>query len=229
MANWCKKPTHWKSPWSWERLKADHPADPAHQWPPAPPGETLGSGSASSISSLAAQGEALTPPPDKEYFSFCGFRSVLFLELVKILQICTSSFSKPALFLEMPFIDISDFKLAVVQSCPTLRPHGLQYARLPCPLPSSGACSNSYPSSQWCHPAISSSGIPFSSRLLSFPELGSFPVSQLFASGGQSIGASASASVLPMNIQDWFPLGLDGLVLGMVKKIWNAQLGLNFR
>ena len=130
------------------RSGGDHPADPAHQWPPAPPGETLGSGSASSISSLAAQGEALTPPPDKEYFSFCGFRSVLFLELVKILQICTSSFSKPALFLEMPFIDISDFKLAVVQSCPTLRPHGLQYARLPCPLPSSGACSNSYPSSQ---------------------------------------------------------------------------------
>ena len=84
--------------------------------------------------------------------------------------------------------------------------------RLPCPSPTPRACSNSCPLSQWCHPAISSSIIPFSSCLQSFPASGSFPTSQFFASGGQSIGASASASVLPMNIQDWFSLGLTGWI-----------------
>ena len=83
-----------------------------------------------------------------------------------------------------------------------------QHTRLPCPSPISRACSNPCPSSQWCHPSISSSVIPFSSRLQSFPA--SFPVSWLIASGGQSIRASVSSSVLPMNIQDWFPLGLIG-------------------
>jgi len=94
----------------------------------------------------------------------------------------------------------------------SLRPHGLQHARIPCPPPTLGACSNSCPLSWWCHPTISSSVVPFSSCLQSFPASGSFPVSQFFASGGQSIGASTSASVLPMNIQDWFPLGLTGLI-----------------
>ena len=80
--------------------------------------------------------------------------------------------------------------------------------RLPCPSPTPGAYSNSCPSSRWCHPTISSSVVPFSSCLQSFPASGSFPIqSQFFTSGGQSIGVSASASVLPMNIQDWFPLG----------------------
>ena len=102
---------------------------------------------------------------------------------------------------------------SVAQSCQILcDPHGLQHARLPCPSPTPGVCSNSCPSSQWCHPTISSSVIPFSSYLQSFPASGSFPLSQFFASGGQSIGVSASASVLPMNIQDWFPLGLTGLI-----------------
>ena len=101
---------------------------------------------------------------------------------------------------------------SVTQSCLTLWPHRLQHVRLPCPSWTPGACSNSCPSSQWCHPTIPSSVIPFSSCLQSFPESGSFPVSQFFAPGGQSIGASASASVLPMNIQDWFPLGLTGLI-----------------
>ena len=91
-----------------------------------------------------------------------------------------------------------------------LWPHGLQHTRLPCPSPISGAYSNSCPSCQWCHPTISSSLIPFSSHLQSFPASGSFPMSQFFASGGQSIAASASASVLPINIQDWFPLGWTG-------------------
>ena len=89
----------------------------------------------------------------------------------------------------------------------SLWPHGLLHARLPCSSPTLGAYSNSCPLSQWCHPTISSSVVPFSSRLQSFPASGSFPMSQFFASGGQSIGISASASVLPKNIQDWFPLG----------------------
>ena len=94
----------------------------------------------------------------------------------------------------------------------SLRPHGLQNARLPCPSPTPRACSNSWPLSRWCHPTISSSAIPFSSCLQSFPASGSFPMSQLFASGGQNIGVSASASVLSMNIQDWFPLGWTGWI-----------------
>ena len=85
------------------------------------------------------------------------------------------------------------------------------HARLPCPSPTPGACSNSCPSSRWCYPTISSSVVPFSSCCQSFPS-GSSPVSQFFASGGQSIGLSASASVLPVNIQDWFPLGWAGLI-----------------
>ena len=89
----------------------------------------------------------------------------------------------------------------------SLWPHGLQHIRPPCPSPIHGVYSNSCPLSQWCHPTSSSSVIPFFSCLQSFPESGSFPVSQFFASGGQSIGVSASASVLPMNIQNWSPLG----------------------
>ena len=94
----------------------------------------------------------------------------------------------------------------------SLWPHGLQHTRIPCSLPSPGVCSNSCPLSQWCHSTISSSVVPFSSRLQSFPVSGSFPVSWLFVSGSQSIRVSASASVLPMNIQDWFPLGLIDLI-----------------
>ena len=91
------------------------------------------------------------------------------------------------------------FSRSVVSN--TLRPHGLQHARPPCPSPPPGACSLSRPLSRWCHPT---SVIPFSSHLQSFPASGSFLMSQLFVSGGQRMAASASASVLPMNIQDWF-------------------------
>ena len=94
----------------------------------------------------------------------------------------------------------------------SLRPHGLKHARLPCPSPTPGACSNSCPSSQWCHPTISSSVVPFSSCLQSFPASGSFPMSQLFTSGGQRIGVSTSASILPMNIRDWFRIGWTGWI-----------------
>ena len=99
---------------------------------------------------------------------------------------------------------------SVTQSCPTLWPHGLQHTRSPCPSPTPGVYPNPCPLSQWCHPTISSSVVPFSSCLQSFPASGSFPVSQLFASGGQSIRVSASASVLLMNTQDWSPLGWTG-------------------
>ena len=92
----------------------------------------------------------------------------------------------------------------------SLRPHESQHARPPCLPPTPGVYSNSCPSSRWCHPAISPSVVPFS-HLLSFPAWESFPMSQFFTSGGQTIGVSASASVLPMNIQDWFPLGLTDL------------------
>ena len=92
----------------------------------------------------------------------------------------------------------------------SLWPHGLQYARPPCPSPIPGVHSNSCPSWQWCHPTSSSSVIPLSSCLQSFPESGFFPKSQLFSSGGQSIGVSASASVLPINIKDWPPLEYIG-------------------
>ena len=95
----------------------------------------------------------------------------------------------------------------------SLRPHGLQHARPPCPSPTPRVYSDSCPLSWWCHPTISSSVVPFSSRLQSFPAKGSFPMSQFFASGGQSIGVSDLASVLPMNIQDWFPSGLTAWIV----------------
>ena len=94
----------------------------------------------------------------------------------------------------------------------SLQPLVLQHARLLCPSPTPGDYSNSFPSLRWCHPTISSSVIPFSSHLQSFPASGTFPMSQFFESGGQSIGVSASASVLPMNFQDWFPLGWTGWI-----------------
>ena len=94
----------------------------------------------------------------------------------------------------------------------SFQPHGLRHARLPCPSPSPRACSNSCPLSRWCHPTISSSVVSFSSCPHSLPASGSFPVSWLFTSSGQSIGVWASALVLPMSIQGWFPLGLTGLI-----------------
>ena len=94
----------------------------------------------------------------------------------------------------------------------TLQPQELQHTKPPCPSPMPGACSNSHLSSQWCYPTISSSAIPFSSHRQSLPASRSFPVNWLFTSGNQSIGVSASASFLPMNIQGRFPLGLAGLI-----------------
>ena len=110
----------------------------------------------------------------------------------------------------------------------SLWPHGLQHTRLPCPSPTPGVYSNSCPSSQWWHPTISYSIDPFSSCPQSFSASRSFPMSQFFASDGQIIGVSASASVLPKNIQDWFPLGLTGLISlqskGLLRVFSNATV-----
>ena len=112
-------------------------------------------------------------------------------------------------------IRISQFSPSVVFI--TLWLFGLQHTRFPCPSPTPRACSNSCPSSRWCHPTISSSVVPFSSCLQSFPASGSFQMSQFFSSDGQSNGVSEPASVLPMNIQDCFPLGLTGWISLMSK------------
>ena len=110
----------------------------------------------------------------------------------------------------MEIISSVQFSRSVVFD--SLRPRGLQQARPPCPSPTPGVYSNSCPLSRWRHPTISSSVVPFSSCLQSFPASGSFPMSPFFTSGGQSIGVSASTSVLPMNIQDWFPLAWTGWI-----------------
>ena len=102
------------------------------------------------------------------------------------------------------------FSRSVVSN--SLRPHELQHARPPCPSPTPGVYPNPCPLCQWCHPTIPSSVVPFSPCPRSFPASGSFQVSQLSASGGQSIGVSASTSVLPMNTQDWSPLGWTGWI-----------------
>ena len=108
----------------------------------------------------------------------------------------------------------------------SLRPHGLQHTRLPCPSLPPRVCSNSSPLSRWCHPTISSFVTPFSSCPQSFPASGSFQMSPFFASGGQSIGASASALVLPVNIQGWFPSGLTDLMPLLSKglsRVWVSE------
>ena len=131
-----------------------------------------------------------------EYFSIClcyfwyisrEYLIVFYIELFHLLQFSCSVMSD------------------------SLQPHGLQHVRLPCPSPTPGAYSNSCPQSWWCHPTISSCVVPFSC-LPSFSASGSFQMNQFFASGGQIISISASTSVLPMNIQDWLPLGLTGWI-----------------
>ena len=121
-----------------------------------------------------------------------------------LLSTCCDSFTCGCVSMECSV----QFSRSVVSD--SLQPHELQHVRPPCPSPTPRAYPNSCPLSQWCHPAISSSVIPFSSCPQSFPALGSFQISLLFASGGQSIRVSASTSVLPMNTQDWSPLGWTG-------------------
>ena len=147
------------------------------------------------------------------YYDFCVFNSWSYI-FIFLMVCCTSMSQVTHLWFDLstffsvhavPFQSVSSVQSL---SCLTLQPHGLQHAKLFCPSPSPGACSSSYPLSRWNHPVIWFSVVPFSSCLQSFSASGSFPMSQFFPSCGQSIGASASASVFPMNIQDWFPLGL---------------------
>ena len=120
------------------------------------------------------------------------------------------SYRKIALSVSVALTVSVQFSCSVVSD--SLRPHESQHTRPPCPSPTPRVYSDSCPSSRWCHPAISSSVVPFSSCPQSLSASGSFPMSQLFARGGQSIGVSASASVLPMNTQDWSPLGWTGWI-----------------
>ena len=110
------------------------------------------------------------------------------------------------------FSVVSSVQFSISVMSNSLRPHGLQHARPPCPSPTPRVHPNSCPSSRWCHPTISTSVVPFSSSPQSLPASGYFLMSQLFAWGGQSIGVSASASVLPINFQNWFPLGWTGWI-----------------
>ena len=140
----------------------------------------------------------------KRIWNIYNWITLLWITMLKLTQHCKSNM-------------LLLFSPSVVSN--SLWPHGLQHTRLPCPSPTHRVCSNSCPLSQWSHPTISSSVVPFSSCLLSFLESGSFPISQLFTSGGQSIGASASASVLPMNIQGWFPLRSTSLLSLLSKEL----------
>ena len=125
------------------------------------------------------------------------------------------TFGDENLVAEMPLVQRISHQFSCSVMSNSLQPHGLQHTRPPCPSPTPGVHSNSCPLSWWCHPAISSSVIPFSSHPQSFPASGSFPVSQFFTSVGQSIADSVSASVLPMNIQAWFPSEWTGWIKGL--------------
>ena len=118
----------------------------------------------------------------------------------------------PAIFTILEHKERSSVQFSLSVMSDSLRPHEPQHSRLPCPSPTPRVYSNSCPLSRWCHPTISSSVVPFSSCPQSFPASGSFPMSQLFTSSGQGIGVSASTSVLPMNTQDWSPLGWTGWI-----------------
>ena len=152
---------------------------------------------------------------DTYFFAICLFQCTaqcvaitseytLFRQAVRALRLLTVEVAPSAQFSSV------QFSCSVMSN--SLWPLGLPHARPPCPSPTPGVYSNSCPLSQWCHPTISSSVVRFSSGLQCFPASGSFPVSLFFTSGGQSIGVSASASVLPMNIQDWSPLGWTGWI-----------------
>ena len=149
--------------------------------------------------------------------------SLSFTEFLRVPQGCSENpvpcLWAPTLGLALLRSSLSSVRFSGSVVSDSLWPHGLQHARPPCPLPTPGACSSSCPSSQWCHLTISPSVIPFSSHLHSFQASGSFPMCWLFVSGGQSTGASSSASVLQMNIRGWLPVGLTGLISLLFKEL----------
>ena len=124
--------------------------------------------------------------------------------------------------MSLPHLEFCSVQFSRSVVSDSLRPHESQHGRPPCPSPTPGVYPNPCPSSWWCHPAISSSVIPFFSCPLSFPASGSFLMSQLFTWGGQSIGGSASTSVLPMNTQNWSPLGWTGWIFLQSKRLWRV-------
>ena len=132
------------------------------------------------------------------------------IPLARFSSFCHFNRSKASCGSDRFLLSSVQFSCSVVSN--SLQPHDLQHARPPCPSPTAGVYPNSCPLSRWCHTTISSSVVPFSSCPQSFPASGSFQMSQLFASGGQSIGVSASSSVLPMTTQDWSPLGWTGWI-----------------
>ena len=148
-------------------------------------------------------------------FSFIGLKKFYipwssFLCVVSVCDLLKFLICKFTIFIKFGKLSVCQFSHWVKSD--SLRPHGLQLTRPPCPSPTPEIYSNSCWLSWWCHPTISSSVLPFSSHLQSFPASGSFQMSQLFTWGGQSIGVSASASVLPMNTQDWSPLAWTGWI-----------------
>ena len=187
LATWCKELTHLKRPWCWERLRAGGEGD-NRGW----------DGWLLEIHSFHFRGGSdwgteVTPLGSEPSLSSSGnlgcFWNILSLDFL----ICKVQFNH-----------------SVVSN--SLQPHEMQHSRPPCPSPPPGVHPNPCPLSRWCHPTILPSVIPFSSCLQSFPAQRSFPTSQLFVSGGQSIGISASTSVLPRNTQDWSPLGWTGWI-----------------
>ena len=152
-----------------------------------------------------------------ELESYLGSKSVYYLSLFCIIMKLKHKVFKKyvpiiKILLLLLIVQFSSVQFSHSVVSDSLRPHELQQARPPCPSPTPGVYSNSCPSSQWCHPAISFSVIPFSSCPQSLPASGSFPMSQLFSWSGQSTGVSASASVLPMNTQHWSPSGWTGWI-----------------
>ena len=187
----------WEIPWS--TLFKQRIIKPVVQFSPSPKNQWYKSGNAKThkpeaLKSMAGEMDVPAQEESKKSHFFCHFCSIWV----------------PSVLDDASLVASVQFSRSVVSD--SLWPHGLRYAGFPCPSPTPRAYSNSCPSSRWCHPTISSTVVPFSSCLQSFPASGSFPKSQFFTWGGQSIRVSASASVLPMNIQDSFPLGFTGWI-----------------
>ena len=158
-----------------------------------------------------------------KYVCICLLCSCIYVCVLAHIYVCVYAFVHVCMWVYMNvYVCTSLFSCSVASD--SLWPRRLYHARLPCPSLSPGVCSDSCPLSRWCHPTISSSVTPFSFCLQSFPASGSFLMCQLFASGGQSIGASASTSALPMNIQDSFPVGWTGWISLLILRVFSSTI-----